>query len=56
MTTLRKIIVGLLAVLWAVLAIVFLTMERVTLYRILIVAMSGAIVFIPLWKKYFNND
>lgn len=56
MTTMRKIIIGLLGAVWLALAIVFLSMERVTLYRLLIVAMSGGIVFIPLWKKYFSND
>ena len=45
-----------LAIIWGILSYVMLTADRLTLRTILIVAMSGIIVFVPLWKKLFRED
>ncbi len=45
-----------LAIIWVILSYVMLTAERLTLRTILIVAMSGIIVFVPLWKKLFHES
>ena len=33
-----------------------LVARGVTLYNLLVVAISGGIVFVPLWKKFIRND
>lgn len=46
----------LLALVWAGLCIYMLVARGVTLYNLLVVAISGGIVFVPLWKKFIRND
>lgn len=41
-----------LGAVWAWLAWLLLSKEGLTLKDILIVVMSGIIVFVPLWKRY----
>lgn len=50
MSSVRIAVFILLGLLWLWLAWAVLSVE-ITLYRILLVAISGAIVFIPLWQK-----
>lgn len=52
----KKIGLAVLALAWLALGTVMLARSGVTLYNLLIVIISGAIVFIPLWKKYFSHD
>lgn len=46
----------LLSLLWIWLSWALLYRGGLTLYNILIVAMSGMIVFIPLYRKYKSNQ
>lgn len=52
----RKIGIGVLAAVWLWLAWYALTALGITLVNLLIIIMSGIIVFVPLWKKYIRND
>lgn len=54
----RSVIVGLtvLALVWIGLSIGVLYSAGFTLYNLIIIAFSGIIIFVPLWKKYFRND
>lgn len=51
----RKIGIGVLAAVWLWLAWYALTALGITLVNLLIIIMSGIIVFVPLWKKYIRN-
>lgn len=44
----------LLLVVWLSLCVWMLVASGFTLYNLLIVTISGIIVFVPLWKKYFK--
>ena len=55
MTTLHKIIFVLLALLWLGLAYLMLDMGGVTLYNILVALIAGAIILVPLWKRWNNR-
>lgn len=48
-------VTAVLAIIWGILSYVMLTSARLTLHTIIIVAMSGIIVFVPLWKKLFRE-
>ncbi len=52
----RKIGISVLAAVWLWLAWYALTALGITLVNLLIIIMSGIIVFVPLWKKYIRND
>ena len=52
----KKIGIGVLAAVWLWLAWYALTALGITLVNLLIIIMSGIIVFVPLWKKYIRND
>lgn len=52
----KKIGIAILVLAWVTLVVVMLAHSGVTLYNLLIVILSGFIVFVPLWKKYFNHD
>lgn len=56
MNTKHKIILAFFGVLWLALGVTVLAGRGVNLYNLLIVAMSGVIVFVPLWKKYNRHD
>ena len=51
-------IIGLsiLMMLWLWLAWLLLSTGGVNLKNLLILAMSAVIIFVPLWKKYFNDQ
>lgn len=44
--------IGILALLWLWLAWGFLSAKGVTLFNLIILAMTGIIIFLPLYKKY----
>ena len=52
----RQIGLVILVLAWVSLAVLVFVNAGITLYNILIVAISGAIVFIPIWKKYFKRQ
>lgn len=52
----RYIGLGVLAIVWLWLAWFVLARAGVTLINIFWVVASGIIVFVPLYKKYFNNN
>ncbi len=52
----KKIGIAVLAVVWLWLAWYALVALGITLVNLLIIIMSGIIVFVPLWKKYIRND
>lgn len=54
----NSVIIGLsiLFIVWIWLAFMLLSKTGVNLKNILILAMSGIIVFVPLFKKYNNRD
>ena len=45
----------LLAILWIWLAWAILASNGITLYNLIIVAISGIIVFVPLYRKFSTN-
>ncbi|MDE5791123.1 MAG: hypothetical protein K2H96_07850 [Muribaculaceae bacterium] len=51
----RIIGVGILALVWIWLAWGFLSAKGITLLNLIILAMTGIIIFLPLYKKYFMN-
>lgn len=56
MSTKHKILMAFFGIIWLSLCVVIFATRGVTLYNMLIVAMSGCIVFIPLWKKFNRHD
>ncbi len=52
MKTSHIIGITILAVIWLILCFYMLSHAGVTLKNLLIMAMSGIIVFVPLYKKY----
>lgn len=52
--TLRFFGIGLLGVLWLGLVVYIFTVTGINLKNILLAAMSGFIVFYPLWRKYIS--
>lgn len=56
MHIIRQIGLVILVLAWVSLAVMVFVNADITLYNILIVAISGAIVFIPIWKKYFKRQ
>lgn len=46
---------ALLGVVWIWLVWVLLTSGGFTLKNLLIAVMTGIIIFVPIWKKYFRN-
>mgnify|MGYP006956014744 FL=1 len=52
----KKIGIAVLAAVWLWLAWYALASLGITLVNLLIIIMSGIIVFVPLWKKYIRND
>ncbi|MBD5328600.1 MAG: hypothetical protein HDS03_01715 [Bacteroides sp.] len=50
--SLRLAGIGILALLWLWLAWGFLSAKGVTLLNLIILAMTGIIIFLPLYKKY----
>lgn len=47
---------SLLALIWIWLAWILLTSAGVNLKNLLILAMSGIIVFVPLWRKFSSGN
>lgn len=47
--------IGLLAAVWLWLVVFIFLRSGVTLLNIIWVAISGIIVFVPLYRKYFNK-
>lgn len=47
--------ISILAMIWLVLAWLMLSTQGITLRTLLLLAMSGVIVFVPLFKKYGKN-
>lgn len=56
MHIIKQIGLVILVLAWVSLAVMVFVNVGITLYNILIVAISGAIVFIPIWKKYFKRQ
>ncbi len=50
----RVIGTGILAIVWLWLAWGFLAAKGITLINLIILAMTGIIIFLPLYKKYFS--
>lgn len=52
-----SVIIGtsLLALAWIWLVWVILSSAGLSIKNLLIVVMSGIIIFVPLWKKYFRS-
>lgn len=55
MSTSRLIGIAVLALVWLWLAWFMLKHAGFNLYNILLVAMTGIIIFVPLYKKYFKK-
>lgn len=51
----RIIGTGILALVWVWLAWGFLSAKGITLLNLIILAMTGIIIFLPLYKKYFRT-
>ncbi|MDE6408794.1 MAG: hypothetical protein K2K81_00910 [Muribaculaceae bacterium] len=51
----RIIGIIILALVWLWLAWGFLSTKGITLINLIILAMTGIIIFLPLYKKYFMN-
>lgn len=51
----RFIGTGILALVWIWLAWGFLSVKGITLINLIILAMTGIIIFLPLYKKYFQS-
>lgn len=53
----RSRIIGMcvLAAVWVWLVAILIKGSGLTLRTILVAAMSGIIIFVPLWKKYFKR-
>lgn len=47
--------VSILMTVWLWLAWLLLSSGGVNLRNLLVLAISGIIIFVPLWKKYFNG-
>lgn len=45
---------GVLGIIWLWLAWGLIAAKGVTLYNLLIIAMAGVIIFVPVYKKYFG--
>lgn len=56
MKTSALIGLSILLIVWMWLAWLLLSTGGVNLRNILILAMSGIIVFVPLWKRYFKKS
>lgn len=54
MTKTAYVTIIVLAILWGWLAWGVLK-NGITLYSLLIVAMAGIIIFVPIWRKYHKN-
>lgn len=54
--TIRILGIGLLGLVWLWLAWGFLSTKGITLVNLIILAMTGIIIFLPLYKKYFLNS
>ena len=50
-----KIGITLLAMVWIGLIYLMISAGGITLKNILIIVMSGIIIFVPLWKKYVRG-
>lgn len=50
--TIRLIGIGILGLVWLWLAWGFLSVKGITLINLIILAMTGIIIFVPLYKKY----
>lgn len=51
----RIIGIAILAMVWIWLAWGFLSAKGITLLNLIILSMTGIIIFLPLYKKYFMN-
>lgn len=56
MTTLHKILFIVFTLLWLGLSYIMLDMGGVTLYNLLVALMAGAIILVPLWKRWNKKD
>lgn len=54
----KSVMIGLslLLAVWIALAYMLLSMGGVNLKNLLLLAMSGIIVFVPLWRKYVREQ
>ncbi|MBD5206729.1 MAG: hypothetical protein HDS79_00430 [Bacteroidales bacterium] len=53
---LKFLMIGVLALVWGWLGWGFLSAKGITLFNLLILAMTGIIIFVPLYKRYIRND
>ena len=53
--TIRLFGLGILALVWLWLAWGFLSTKGITLLNLIILAMTGIIIFLPLYKKYISG-
>ncbi|MBP3299062.1 MAG: hypothetical protein J6L73_05255 [Muribaculaceae bacterium] len=52
MSTIHKFLLVVFALLWLGLAYLMLDLGGVTLYNILVALLAGALIFVPLWKRW----
>lgn len=53
--TIRLFGIGILALVWLWLAWGFLSAKGITMLNLIILAMTGIIIFLPLYKKYISG-
>lgn len=51
----EKIRIGCITTLWVLLCYLLVTTRPITLWLLFVIAASGIIVFVPLYKKYYKN-
>lgn len=56
MTTLHTVLFIIFTLLWLGLSYIMLDMGGVTLYNLLVALMAGAIILVPLWKRWNNSQ
>jgi len=56
MDTPTKIRFGFIAALWLVLVWLVVVSQPLTLWTVFMIAVSGIVVWVPLYKKYIRND
>lgn len=55
MTTLHKCLMTFFVLLWLGLSYIMLDRAGITLYNILVALLAGALIILPLMKKWNNN-
>ena len=56
MTTVHKIVLLILTLLWLGLSYLVLDLSGITLINIIWVLLAGAFILLPLWRKWKDSD